>query len=128
MDLNNVPATEKVADKQSDSEKQEIDLTAYVEKTPEHEVETTLSPPKSFWEELKPWSYTSKQSFFKSLARPLVFALSPAVWFAFFACKFITSMFGLRFTFHPFVKMVWPPCEFRKFSHCIVAHNFLAVG
>ncbi|EJD08431.1 MFS general substrate transporter [Fomitiporia mediterranea MF3/22] len=40
---------------------------------------------KTFLEELKPWSYSSDITFTKSLLRPLPFALSPAVWFAFFA-------------------------------------------
>lgn len=44
-------------------------------------------PPKSFIDELRPWSYTSEASFFKSLLRPFPFFLSPAVWFSFFACE-----------------------------------------
>ncbi|KAH8115459.1 MFS general substrate transporter [Phellopilus nigrolimitatus] len=43
------------------------------------------SPPKTFTEELKPWSYTSNVGFVKALLRPFPFLLSPAVWFTFLA-------------------------------------------
>ena len=89
-----------------DPENKEINPTACAENVSESENKRSLSSPKMFWEELKPWSYYSKQSFLKLLARPLVFALSPAVWFTFFACKFVTGMFGLGFTFHRFMKLV----------------------
>ncbi|THH06976.1 hypothetical protein EW145_g3708 [Phellinidium pouzarii] len=43
------------------------------------------SPPKSFTEELRLWSYSSDIGTVKALFRPFPFLLSPAVWFTFFA-------------------------------------------
>ncbi|KAI5118960.1 hypothetical protein M0805_009371 [Coniferiporia weirii] len=43
------------------------------------------SPPKKFLQELKPWSYISNISVVKSIFRPMLFLLSPAVWFTFFS-------------------------------------------
>ena len=42
------------------------------------------TPPKTFMEELRPWSYTSDTSFVRALLRPFPFFLSPPVWFTFF--------------------------------------------
>ena len=88
----------------------------------------TLSPPKSFWEELKPWSYYSRQSILKLLARPFVFALSPAVWFTFFACKLLSRIFALGFTVHPFMKLVWPFRECSQSTQLYDYRNFAVVG
>ena len=44
------------------------------------------TPPKTFMEELRPWSYTSDTSFVRALLRPFPFFLSPPVWFTFFSC------------------------------------------
>ncbi|TFK46317.1 putative cycloheximide resistance protein [Heliocybe sulcata] len=46
----------------------------------------TYLPPKTFVQELAPWSgYVSKVSFLQILTRPFPFLLSPIVWFAIFS-------------------------------------------
>ena len=55
-----------------------------------NKVYTLTRPPKTFWQELAPWSYTNCEiSFWKSLLRPFSFGFSPAVWFSFFACTYL---------------------------------------
>ncbi|KAL8291297.1 hypothetical protein RQP46_002275 [Phenoliferia psychrophenolica] len=52
----------------------------------------TYLPAKSVLQELAPYSgYRSKENFFKLVARPLPFFLSPAVWFAIFSYGLTTA-------------------------------------
>jgi len=77
-----------------DDEKSKANVTAIETKeTPAEYVDQESSTetgqfsfrPKTFLEELRPWSYTSDTSFVKAILRPFPFLLSPAVWFTFFA-------------------------------------------
>lgn len=65
----------------------------YVDQESSTEIGQFSSRPKTFLEELKPWSYTSDTSFVRAILRPFPFLLSPAVWFTFFACTLSLSHF-----------------------------------
>ncbi|EPQ53334.1 MFS general substrate transporter [Gloeophyllum trabeum ATCC 11539] len=75
------PASEKV-ENVGDTEKEYVEHIPSVEQAPKG----NHLPPKTFVQELAPWSgYVSKVSFLQVFFRPFPFLLSPIIWFAIFS-------------------------------------------
>ncbi|EJD08432.1 MFS general substrate transporter [Fomitiporia mediterranea MF3/22] len=92
LDRNSSPSKSDESREAVDIE--EIDRSPSISTNPQEISQKGLKP-KTFLEELKPWSYSGDISFIKSLLRLLPFTLSPAVWFTFFAYGCTTVWFGV---------------------------------